>query len=263
MHLSTGNYNATTSKIYTDLGLLTANADLGEDATNLFNLLTGICQFQKTRKMLIAPFDLHSEMTRLIQREQQHAERGLPARIIAKMNSLVDPQVVQALYTASQAGVKIDLIVRGICCLRPGVKGLSENITVRSIVDRFLEHSRIFYFENACQPDVFVGSADWMPRNFFRRIELVFPIEAGGLRDRVINEILALSLGDNVKARVLQADGTYKKLTPKRGSIPRRSQREFMDLVTSDDQNSAKKRRRIYPLMKLSPAPRRGAGAER
>jgi len=139
----------------------------GEDITNLFNLLTGICQFHKLRKLFVAPFDLHDRLLALIQRETANARKGLPARIIAKMNSLADDKIIDALYEASEAGVKIDLIVRGICCLRPGLRGLSSNITVRSIVDRFLEHSRIFYFENACQPEVYVSSADWMPRNFF------------------------------------------------------------------------------------------------
>ena len=147
----------------------------------------------------------------MIEREIGHAQKGLPAHIIAQMNSLVEPTLIEALYRASQAGVKIELIVRGICCLRPGIKGVSENITVRSIVDRFLEHSRIYFFENACQPEVFAGSADWMPRNLFRRIEVVFPIEDGNLRERVISEILAVTLADNVKARFLRADGTYRR----------------------------------------------------
>jgi polyphosphate kinase len=170
LHLGTSNYNPNTARLYTDLGLFTCRPDFGEDATNLFNLLTGICQYQGMRKLLIAPFELHSKVLDLIGRETANARAGLPARIIAKLNSLVDEQVIQALYTASQAGVTVELIVRGICCLRPGVKGLSSNITVRSIVDRFLEHSRIYYFENAYQPEVFMASADWMPRNFFRRL---------------------------------------------------------------------------------------------
>ncbi|MEN9574956.1 MAG: Polyphosphate kinase [Verrucomicrobiota bacterium] len=233
VHLATGNYNATTSRFYTDLGLLTCRPDFGDDASALFNLLTGICQFQGAKKLLIAPFELHSRMVQLIERETANAQRGLPARIIAKMNSLVDREVIEALYRASQAGVKVDLIVRGVCCLRPGVAGVSEHITVRSVVDRFLEHSRIFYFENACQPEVFVGSADWMPRNFFRRVEVVFPIEDGNLRDRVKRELLDTVLADNVKARVLSADGTYRQLTPKRGGKALRSQAEFMRLATS------------------------------
>src|SRR5439155_15501289 len=208
VHLATGNYNPTTARIYTDLGLFTCRPAFAEDAASLFNLLTGICQFQRMRKLMVAPFELHDRILTLITRETENARNGLPARIIAKMNSLSDPQMIEALYRASQAGVSIDLIVRGICCLRPGVPNVSENITVRSIVDRFLEHSRIFYFENACQPEVFLGSADWMPRNFLRRIEVVFPIEDGVLRERVKRELLDLPLSDNVKARLLQADGS-------------------------------------------------------
>ena len=204
VHLGTGNYNATTARLYTDLGLLTCRSSLGDDVTNLFNLLTGISQFQGTRKFLVAPFELHDRMLSLVQREAANARKGLPARIIVKMNALVDRQMIEALYEASQAGVKIDLIVRGICCLRPQLEGVSENITVRSVVDRFLEHSRIYYFENAGQPDLFLGSADWMPRNFFRRIEVVFPIEDGNLRERIMSEILAVQLQDNVKARVMK-----------------------------------------------------------
>src|SRR5438094_4558288 len=209
LHLGTGNYNPATARLYTDISLLTCRPDFGEDATNLFNLLTGLCQFQGTRKLIVAPFELRERILALIQREAQHAANGLPAHIVAKMNALVDPEAVEALYQASQAGVKIDLIVRGICCLRPAVPGLRENITVRSIVDRFLEHSRIWYFENACQPEVILGSADWMPRNFFRRIELAFPIEDGILRERLTTEILGLALADNAKARQLKPDGTY------------------------------------------------------
>src|SRR5439155_25876817 len=174
--------------------------------------LTGICQFQETRKVLVAPFQLHERLLQLIEREAENARRGLPARIIAKLNSLAEREIIEALYRASEAGVKIDLIVRGICCLRPGLKGISKNIEVRSIVDRFLEHSRIFYFENACQPLVFLSSADWMQRNFFRRIELTFPIEDGVLRDRIIGQVLARSLADNTKARVLEPEGFYRRL---------------------------------------------------
>ena len=231
LHLSTGNYNPTTAKIYTDTSLLTSRVEFGEDATNLFNLLTGVCQFQGTQKFMVAPFELHQKILFLIKREADNARRGLPARIIAKMNALVDREVIEALYRASQAGVKIELIVRGICCLRPQMKGVSENITVRSIVDRFLEHSRIFYFENALQPEILAGSADWMPRNFFRRIEIVFPIEDGILRERVRTEILETLLADTSKARLLKADGTYTRLAPKRGTPARRSQSEFMALA--------------------------------
>ena len=211
IHLSTGNYNRTTARIYTDIGLLTAREDLGEDVASLFNLLTGICQFQPTKKLLVAPFSLHREMLALVSAEAENATRGVPARIIAKMNALVDPELIRALYDASRAGVEIRLLVRGVCCLRPGVPGMSERIEVRSIVGRFLEHTRIFYFENACRPKVYLGSADWMPRNFFNRIETVFPIEDGVLRDRIIHEILSLSLADNKKGRILNPDSTYRR----------------------------------------------------
>jgi polyphosphate kinase len=256
LHLGTGNYNPTTARIYTDLSLLTCNAALGEDATNLFNLLTGICQFQGVNKFLVAPFTLHERMLELIRREAAHARQGLPARIIAKMNALVDGQIIAALYEASQAGVKIDLIVRGICCLRPGVRGLSDNITVRSVVGRFLEHSRVFYFENALRPDVFIGSADWMPRNFFRRIEVVFPVEDGNLRDRVISEILALPLADNVKARLLLPDGRYRRVPVRRGAARVNSQEQFMQRALAAETAPGPRRGHArYPKVKLARSP--------
>ncbi len=257
VHLGTGNYNPTTARLYTDIGLLTCRPDFGEDATDFFNLLTGICQFQGMRKLLVAPFELHKRMLRLIEREAENARKGLPARIVAKLNSLAEREIIEALYCASQAGVKIDLIVRGICCLRPGLKGISDNITVRSIVDRFLEHSRIYYFENACQPQVFVGSADWLPRNFFRRIELVFPIEDGILRDRIINEILATSLADNSKARFLQGDAVYHRAVPGNGRPVHRSQIEFMALANGEKTPEPKRTggKSRYPEIKIAPSP--------
>ena len=260
LHLGTGNYNPATARLHTDLSLLTCKPDFGEDAANLFNLLTGICQFQGTKKLLVAPFELHRRMIALIEREAVHAKQGLPARIIAKMNALVDPQIIAALCRASQAGVQIDLIVRGICCLRPRVKGVSDRITVRSIVDRFLEHSRIFYFENACQPEVFVGSADWMPRNFFRRIEVVFPVEDGNLRERIRGELLEIMLRDNVKARFLQAAGSHTRLRRRPGAPAHRSQNEFIQLAQTAPSagvaagpNDGK-----YPRFKLAPGPPAG-----
>jgi polyphosphate kinase len=257
VHLATGNYNPTTARLYTDLGLLTCQPDFGEDATNLFNLLTGICQYQGMRKFLVAPFDLHAKLLVLIEREVANARRGLPARIIAKFNSLVEPQLIEALYQASQAGVKIDLIIRGVCCLRPGVAGLSENITVRSIVDRFLEHSRIYYFENACQAEVYVGSADWMPRNLFRRIETVFPIEDGNVRERIVSEILAISLADTAKARFLGPEGVYQKAAPVNGDHPRRSQFEFIALANTDEPRpgGVARGRAKYPQVTLASSP--------
>jgi polyphosphate kinase len=256
VHLATGNYNPSTAKLYTDMGLLTCRPEIGEDATNLFNLLTGVCQFQGMQKLIVSPFDLHTRLLHWIERETENAGKGLPARIIAKMNSLVEPEIIEVLYRASQAGVKIDLVVRGICSLRPGVKGVSENITVRSIVGRYLEHSRIYYFENACQPEVYVGSADLMPRNLFRRIEVVFPVEDGNLRERIIREILAITLADNTKARFLQPDGSYEKPELPASAAVRRSQVEFMDIALD-------KRRGLggaangtaHPRMELKPSP--------
>jgi polyphosphate kinase len=255
-HLATGNYNPSTARLYTDLGLLTCRPEFGEDITNFFNLLTGICQFQGMQKLLVAPFELHERMIGFIDREIEHAGRGLPSRIIAKINSLAEERIIQALYRASQAGVKIDLIVRGICCLRPGVKGLSENITVRSVVDRFLEHSRIFYFENACQPQVFISSADWLPRNFYRRIELAFPIEDGVIRERIISEILAVSLADTHKSRFLTSNGSYRPAKPLNGGKPRRSQTEFMELAMAETPvRKTRTATRRFPEVKLAKRP--------
>ena len=263
VHMATGNYNPTTARFYTDIGLLTCKPEFGEDATNLFNLLTGICQFQGMKKLVVAPFDLHARLLQLIEREISHAKKGLPAKIIARMNSLVESTLIEALYRASQAGVEIELIVRGICCLRPGVKGVSENITVRSIVDRFLEHSRIYYFENARQSEVFAGSADWMPRNLFRRIEVVFPIEDGNLRERVINEILAVTLADNVKARFLHANGAYRCDKRNKGEPLRRSQTEFTAQALADEAARSVNGRTKYPRVTLLARPETTAGRPR
>jgi polyphosphate kinase len=257
VHLATGNYNPTTARLYTDLGLLTCRPDFGEDVTNFFNLLTGICQFQPMRKLLAAPFELHARLLQLIERESDNARRGLPARIIARLNSLSERQLIEALYRASQAGVEIELIVRGICSLRPGLKGVSDNIRVRSIVDRFLEHSRIYYFENACQPQLFIASADWLPRNFFRRIELAIPIEDGVLRERLIKEILGITLADNTKARFLEADGSYRRATLRKGEVPHRSQFEFIACASGKDDSPAKAvdGKTRYPRVRLALPP--------
>jgi polyphosphate kinase len=257
VHLATGNYNPTTAKVYTDIGLFTCRAAFGEDATNFFNLLTGICQFQSPRKLVAAPFELHDRMLGLVEREIENARQGLPARIILKLNALADRRVIEALYRASAAGVVVDLIVRGICCLRPGLLGLSENITVRSIVDRFLEHSRIYYFENACQPQVFISSADWMPRNFFRRIELAIPVEDGVLRDRLISEILSISLADNRKARFLQSDGSYQRPVSVPGEPSNRSQFQFTTLALegNDKPLASAPGKTQYPQVRLAPSP--------
>jgi polyphosphate kinase len=231
VHLSTGNYNPTTARIYTDLGLFTAQPEFGEDTSELFNLLTGYSQGRRWRKFLVAPLGLREQVVELIEREGRNAEAGRPARIIVKMNALVEPTVIDALYRAARSGVRIDLIVRGTCCLRPGIPGLSENIRVISIVDRLLEHSRVFYFENAGDPQVFLGSADWMPRNFFRRIEVMFPVEDARLKARLIQELLPVILKDNTKARQLKPDGTYSRVTPGPGEEPIRSQAVFQAMA--------------------------------
>ncbi|MGA2174069.1 MAG: polyphosphate kinase 1 [Verrucomicrobiota bacterium] len=257
LHLSTGNYNPATAHLYTDLGLLTCRPDFGEDATNLFNLLTGICQFPGATKLVVAPFDLHARILALIEREAGHARKGLPARLIAKINCLDDPQIIAALYRASRAGVKIDLIVRGVCCLRPQVPRLSENITVRAIVDRFVEHSRIFHFENACQPELWLSSADWTPNHFFRRIDVAFPIEDGNLRERLRAEVLETLLRDNVKARFLQADGSYVCPRSRRDAILHRSQVELLQAAEARPEfdPAAAQTKPAYPRLKLAPSP--------
>ncbi|MFO0908948.1 MAG: polyphosphate kinase 1 [Isosphaeraceae bacterium] len=232
VHLATGNYNPTTAKLYTDLSFFTCRPEFGEDASALFNLLTGYSQGHEWNKLNVAPMNLAERIEALIDRERQHAEAGLPSRIIAKMNSLVDPGAIEALYRASNAGVRIDLIVRGICCLRPGIPGYSENIRVISIVDKFLEHSRIAYFQNNDKPEVFLASADWMPRNFRRRVEVMFPIEDPRLQNRIVDGILGVVLSDNVKARVLGPDGVYHRVAPPKAGEPViRSQIEFQNMA--------------------------------
>ncbi len=209
-HLGTGNYNPKTARIYTDLSLFTARDSLTAEVAYLFNVLTGFVREPRFRHLLVAPHNLHDRIQALILAEAEAAAAGHPARIVAKMNSLVDRTTIESLYAASRAGVKIDLVVRGVCCLVPGVPGLSENIRVRSIVGRFLEHARAFYFENhGGEPRVLLGSADWMPRNFFRRVEVVFPLEDPALRRRVLQDLLEIQLQDTESARELHADGAY------------------------------------------------------
>ncbi|MBC7912249.1 MAG: polyphosphate kinase 1, partial [Pyrinomonadaceae bacterium] len=213
VHLATGNYNPTTSRIYTDIGLFTANEDVGADATDLFNYLTGYSRQSDYRQLLVAPVNLRERMTAFIEREAEHARAGREARIIVKINSLTDIKIIRALYEAAQAGVKIDLIVRGICMLRPGVPGLSENIRVVSIVGRFLEHSRIFYFADGGDEDVYIGSADWMQRNLDRRVEVVAPVNDANLKKQ-LKEILEMYLLDTTKSRRLLPDGAYERVQP-------------------------------------------------
>lgn len=211
VHLGTGNYNDATAKLYTDIGLMTCSEAIGEDATAVFNMLSGYSEPLVWNKLSLAPLWLKDKFLYLIDREKRYALDGRPARIIAKMNSLCDKDIIAALYEASAAGVKIDLIVRGICCLKTGIKGVSENITVRSIVGNFLEHSRIFYFKNDDHYEIYCGSADWMPRNLERRVEILFPVDNLRLKERLLR-ILESLLKDNVKASVLQADGTYERV---------------------------------------------------
>lgn len=210
VHLGTGNYNDVTAKLYTDMGMLTASDAIGEDATAVFNMLSGYSEPPSWNKLLVAPIWMKDRFVSLINREAENAKMGKEARIVAKMNSLCDPVIIKALYEASAAGVKIELIVRGICCLKAGIKGLSENITVRSIVGNFLEHSRIFYFYNSGFEDVYMGSADWMPRNLDKRVEITFPVEDEDLKNEII-EILSIQLADTLKAHFLMPDGSYAK----------------------------------------------------
>lgn len=227
VHLGTGNYNDSTAKLYTDLGLLTCAAPIGEDATAVFNMLSGYSEPANWNKLSLAPLWLKERFLSLIRREQEHAKNGGEGHIIAKMNSLCDRDVIAALYEASSAGVKVELIVRGICCLRVGIPGVSEHITVRSIVGNFLEHSRIFYFYNNGQEEVYCASADWMPRNLEKRVEILFPIECEKLKKEVIH-ILDIELADNVKAHVLQPDNTYVKVD-RRGKAAISSQDYFVE----------------------------------
>lgn len=217
LHLSTGNYNANTAFQYSDLGLLTSDEDMGADASDLFNFLTGYSAKENYNKFLVAPINLRASLEELIQREISHAEKGHKGRVIIKTNSLVDNEMIRLLYKASQAGVQIDMLVRGMCCLRPGIPGISENIRVTSIVGRFLEHSRIYYFRNAGAEEVYLGSADVRTRNLDRRVEILFPIEDTRLVHHIRDDILKIYLADNVKARLLQPDGTYVRIQPEPG----------------------------------------------
>ena len=225
VHLGTGNYNDATAKMYTDMGMLTCSESIGEDATAVFNMLSGYSEPLMWNKLSLAPLWLKNKFLYLIGREKKYALEGKPARIIGKMNSLCDPDIIAALYEASAAGVKVDLIVRGICCLRVGIPGVSENITVRSIVGNFLEHSRIFYFENGENYEIYCGSADWMPRNLERRVEILFPVEKQELKEELLH-ILQNQLRDTVKAHILKPDGNYEKVD-KRGKEIFNSQDAF------------------------------------
>ena len=231
VHVSTGNYNPSTARLYTDLSLLTARDEIGEDVTAFFNLLTSYSAPPRWNALVVAPLGLHEAILGLIAREAEHARAGRPARIVAKMNALVDHDVIVALYAAARAGVDITLLVRGICCLRPGIPGTSDRIRVRAVVDRYLEHARICHFANGGTDEVFISSADWMPRNFHRRVEILVPILDPVLRARIIDEVLGATLSDNQKAWELRPDGRYVRVEAKEGEAPLRSQTRFVELT--------------------------------
>ncbi|HEY4379352.1 MAG TPA: RNA degradosome polyphosphate kinase, partial [Acidobacteriaceae bacterium] len=231
-HLGTGNYNSVTARFYTDISLLTARPEITTAVQKVFRYLTAKAESEDYSPLLVAPLTLAPGVLALIEREAEHAKAGRPAAIVAKMNALLDRATIEALYAASKAGVEIDLIVRGICALRPGVKGLSERIRVRSIIGRYLEHSRIYSFANGGHPEVLCGSADWMSRNLFERCEVLFPVNDPGLSTRLREEILVAYLKDNVKARLLQPDGTYIR-APKSGA-PFGAQEYLMGLAAAE-----------------------------
>lgn len=231
-HLGTGNYNPNTARLYTDVGLFTADNEIAEDVSALFNFLTGYSQHQSWNKLVVAPQDLHHRTIELIEEQTERARRGKRAWVFAKLNSLVDRATIEALYEASQAGVPVDLVVRGICCLKPGLPGVSENIRVRSIVDRFLEHSRIFVFGAGTRQSIYLSSADWMPRNFERRVEVMFPVEAPELKQRIVNEIVPVYLRDNQRARLLTPTGSYTRARPNGDEPEHRSQSELCQIAS-------------------------------
>ncbi len=248
VHIATGNYNPTTSKIYTDLGLLTTDAEIGDDATDVFNFLTGFSMQKEYSRLMVAPVNLRERMLALIERETAHAVAGRAARITAKVNRLTDLEIIEALYRASQAGVTIDLIVRGACMLRPGVSGLSETVRVRSIVGRFLEHSRIFHFANGGDEEFYIGSADWMTRNLDRRVEVVAPVLDPQLRKYLKDIVLAAYLRDNVQARILNAEGIYERPEIRAGEEPFNSQTYFEgdNSFPAPGKNHSSKRKRLW-----------------
>ena len=229
VHMGTGNYHSGTARAYTDLGLITADAEIGNDVHLLFQQLSGLTAKVKLKRLLQSPFTLHAGILQRIERETRHAQAGKPARIIAKMNALNEPQVIRTLYAASQAGVQIDLIVRGACTLRPGVPGVSDNIRVRSVIGRFLEHSRVYWFANDGEPETYCASADWLERNLLRRVETCFPILDPRLIERIEHEVLRNYLDDNLNAWELQADGSYRKLKPEPGQAPHSAQLALLE----------------------------------
>jgi len=229
VHVGTGNYNRVTSKIYTDLGLFTARPEFGNDASELFNSLTGFSRRRRYKRLTVAPFSLHEKILSLIDRETEKARQGRPAAITVKLNALVDAELIRALYRASGAGVPVALSVRGICCLRPGVPGVSDRISVSSVVGRFLEHSRCFSFGVGEEEEIYISSADWMPRNFFRRVELMVPILDEKAKEKIRQEVLDPIVKDNSRARDLQSDGVYVRRVPPAGEPPCDAQQTVLD----------------------------------
>jgi polyphosphate kinase len=234
-HLGTGNYNPSTARFYTDLSLLTHDEAITLAVHNTFNYLTAYAEQPNYKPLMLAPVDMAKSCIALIDREARNARRGKPARIIVKVNALVDPPIIQALYRASRAGVEIDLIVRGQCALVPGLRGLSHRIRVRSIVGRFLEHSRIFYFENSGKPEVYLGSADWMPRNLYERVEVLFPLKNTAIRERVCTEILGVYLSDNCKTHLLSPNGTYLRSHTNRNGLSISAQDHLLRVAATAD----------------------------
>ncbi len=261
VHIGTGNYNPQTARLYTDLSMFTAREEVADDVSALFNLLTGFAEPPKWRRLVVAPFGMRDSVIERIEREAAIARRGEPARILAKMNSLVDPPVIRALFAASQAGVEIDLLVRGICCLKPGVPGVSDRIRVRSIVDRFLEHSRVFAFGLGDRLEVLLSSADWMPRNFQRRIEVMVPVEDKAIRARLLDEVIGFGMRDNVKARILMTDGTHSRV-PRDGDEPFQSQVRLVEAArASIDTGVSDLRQAAAPDLVTTVEPRAGSAA--
>ena len=257
VHLGTGNYNPATARSYSDLSLFTAREELTEDATALFNLLTGYSRPASWRRFLVAPLGLKAALLDMIAQEAKAGEGG---RIVAKMNALADPDVIEALYCAAQAGVQIDLLVRGICCLRPGIPGISERIRVSGVVDRFLEHSRVWFFQARGERKVFLASGDWMQRNFARRVDIAFPVEDTALKERIVGEILAAMLGDNQKVWVLRRDGGYERVQPGthgRAAAPLRSQEHFIALARRATLADASRPQAVQTLLAPAAEPRR------
>ena len=256
-HMGTGNYNPKTAKLYTDLSCFTAKAKLTNEVAHVFNTLTGFGRSPTFRHLLVAPFNLHRRINELIAREARNATAGKPARIIAKMNSLVDKGTIDSLYAASQAGVKIYLIIRGICCLVPGVKGLSENIRVRSVVGRFLEHARVFYFQSStrAKPLIYAGSADWMSRNFFRRIEVLFPVDDPVARRWIMKELFPNERKDNENSRILHSNGAYLP-PPKRESEPGFSVHDYFIASALKRAADVKQADDALDLPKANPTPK-------